>query len=287
MSIYKKEVKKLLINDPSQLVVLDGDGTPFVAGDFNAAGEDILMQGFIDRLLFEDLVLLAPATRIKVTAPTVAATQASTLTVAAPSSALQTVIDIRVLYEDLETPEVEYQNTRKIEKQFQVNLTGITTNTAAATAIANAINADPYLPFTATVAAAVITIVPDRAGLFILIADVPGLFAGTPTSGYGALATTVAPSKSYGTYNQLINYFFATPHNGSEFDRRSEYFPMKNASYRRYYFETLTTSNHLGSHFTSDQAPVQTRQGFELWVNVASASTLVTTLNLVATDCNI
>jgi hypothetical protein len=96
-------------------------------------------------------------------------------------------------------------------------------------------------------------------------------------------AVTVKATLPINTYEYLKNLEWAK---NMDFDRNSEWYPQKDASYAGYYFEVVSSSVvNFGGADVASAAPNDATTGFKLWVK--SGLTLGTALDAFLADMNV
>jgi hypothetical protein len=307
--MFNIPVKEIIVNDDSQVRLLDEAGVAF-DGSSNSAPSGsggFILEGFLSKTLSSQLQLLTTAVRIIKTNPSTGTAEIGAWTVTAASGGKHGDV-FRVTTESLDMTPTEFQS-QPVEKQYQ--LTANTTN--AATTIANlvaAINNDPFAPVTAYAGwnnAATPT--QDDSAKIVLVAKTKGVQIGLFVGSYAdpdqttytmalsrnAVATTVYHTSEdtnvvtvdaalpINTYDYLKNINWAK---NLDFDRNLNWQPLPGVSYYGYYFEVNgSVQDTVGNSPIPNEAHGSVKYGVKLWVK--SGLALVTALDALVTDVNV
>jgi phage tail sheath gpL-like len=266
-------VKELIVNDPTsqvKLITTDGDEVVEI-NEFDGEIDRIDIVGF-HNFARKDLVEIPDASgnlvRMLVSDSAAGTKQVNTFTVTAATATEKKVYNLRLVFGSSDRERVEYQEVDK-EQRFQMTILATETATQQAAQLVKEINGNPNLPVTATSAAAVVTITAKESGIYF------NLYC--EELGTNAVTTPVVLEQL--TYNVLKNKQWPV---NVELDRNLEYFPVKGATYKSYYFETTADMSHIGGQISANQQ-VTTKNGFRLYVNKVSAAALITQLDLLVT----
>lgn len=296
----KIPVKQIIVNDDSQVRLLEDDGTAYAAADATPSAGGFILEGFLSQILGSQLVLLKAATRIIKDTPVVGAAETAAYTVTAAAGIAANSI-LRLVTDSIDLTPTEFQN-RANEKRYQTSKASSTAATTVAEIVA-AINGDKNSPVTAYAGFNNVTPVQDDSAKIVLVAKKVGisvdLFIGSGVSGISIAkvaagtvvyhtaedtsATTAKASLPINTYDYLKNIEWAK---NLDFDRNMNWMPLPGAQYNSYYFEMEGTAfvGHADGSLASE-VPGKQRNGFKLWAK--TGSTLATKLDLLVTDMNV
>jgi hypothetical protein len=271
MSGFILPVKEIIVNDDSQVRLLDEAGAAYTALKNNTPTTGgFQLEGFLSAVNSSALQLLKAATRIIKDTPSAGAAEVKTFTVTSTSSPADAVF--RIMYESLDLTPVEFQNQRQ-EKRYQISAAQASAATIGPK-IAAVINADKFAPVTASAAGAVVTLTAKQKGVKFNLYSTD--FAGTE-------ATTTPAALPLNTYDYLKNINWAK---NVDFDRNLNWNPLPGISYNSYYFEILSDSvAQLGHSQVPGEKHAQSLNGFKLWVKTGLA--LDTALTDLAADMNV
>lgn len=269
--MFELPVKEIIVNEDSQVRLLEDDGTAYTAADASPSAGGFILEGFHSLILGSELVLLRAATRI-IKDIQVAPTAEVTSYVLTGASIAQDAV-IRLVVDSLDLTPTVFQN-HGYEKRYQISAQ--TSVDGVGAAIAAAINADKNAPVVATYTAGTDTLqltcknAGEQARLYSTDYVFPAVTVSTPAS------------LGVGNYSNLKNVNWSK---NFEVDRNSMYFPLPGAEYTTYYFKTKTKSADGGdTNFPTEQKR-ETTQEFRLYVR--EGLTLETAMNLLVTDMNV
>lgn len=269
--MFELPVKEIIVNEDSQVRLLEDDGTAYAALDASPSAGGFILEGFHGTILGSELVLLRAATRIIKDLQVAAAAEVTTYVLTGTSIAQDAVI--RLVVESLDLTPTEFQN-RGYEKRYQIKAASTVDDVGAN--IAAAINGDKNAPVTATYTVATDTLqltcknTGEQARLYSADYTLP------------AVTVTTAAALGIGNYNNLKNVNWSR---NFEVDRNSQYFPRPGAEYTTYYFKTKMKSADGGDTDFPTETKRETTQEFRLYVR--EGLTLETALNLLVTDMNV
>lgn len=296
----KIPVKQIIVNDDSQVVLKEDDGTAYADGDCTPAAGGFILEGFLSLVLGSQLVLLKAATRIIKDTPVTGAGETTAYTVTSAAGIPADSI-FRLVTDSVDLTPTEFQN-RANEKRYQTS----SASTDAATTVAEivaAINGDANSPVTAYAGFNNVTPVQDDSAKIVLVAKEVGikvdLYIGSGVSGASVAkaaagvtvyhtaedtsAVTAAASLPINTYDYLKNIEWAK---NLDFDRNMNWMPLPGKEYNSYYFEMDGTPfvGH-GDGSLHSIVPGAQRSGFKVWA--VTGSTLATKLDLLVGDVNV
>lgn len=296
----KIPVKQIIVNDDSQVVLKEDDGTAYADGDVTPSAGGFILEGFLSLVLGSQLVLLKAATRIIKDTPSAGAAETAAYTITAASGVAAGTI-FRVVTDSIDLTPTEFQN-RPNEKRYQTSDATTTAATTVAELVAT-INADVNSPVTAYAGFNNVTPAQDDSAKIVLVAKEVGikvdLYLGSGATGIslaksaaGATvyhtaedtsATTAAASLPINTYDYLKNIEWAK---NLDFDRNMNWMPLPGKQYNSYYFEIEGTAfvGHSDGSLHSE-VPGKQRSGYKVWA--VTGSTLATKLDLLVGDVNV
>lgn len=296
----KIPVKQIIVNDDSQVRLLEDDGTAYADNDTTATTGGFILEGFLSLVLTTQMVLLKAATRIIKDTPVAGAAETAAYTITAASGIAANSI-FRLVTDSIDLTPTEFQN-RANEKRYQTSSASTTAATTVAQLVA-AINADKSSPVTAYAGFNNVTPVQDDSAKIVLVAKKVGisvdLYVGSGVSGISIAkvaagttvyhtaedtsVTTAKASLPINTYDYLKNIEWAK---NLDFDRNLNWMPLPGTSYNSYYFEIEGTAfvGH-GDGSLHSEVPGKQRVGHKLWVK--TGTTLATALDLLVGDVNV
>lgn len=293
--------KQIIVNDDSQVQLLEEDGTAYADGDVTPSAGSFILAGFLPIIAGSDLVLLDTATRVVAQAASAAVAGAIRIECLVDGGVAKGDV-FRVNVKNDQRVPVELQQYQPLEKRYQFSAdiaAAAGSDHTVATAIADTINGDPNALVTAAVVAGVgnegaVEITAKNPGDSVeFYADSPGntfALASSPAATIGitydtgkSFETITAAAAAINTYDALKNINWAK---NLDFDRNSEYFPQKGVSYKSYAFQYNWTAKDTGGIVVPSQSPIAGRVAAKLWVNPA-ATTLTAAMNLFTDDVNV
>lgn len=269
--MFELPVKEIIVNEDSQVVLLEDDGTAYADGDCTPSAGGFILEGFHGLILGSELTLLRSATRIVKDSQVAAAKEVTSYVLTDASIAQDTVI--RMVVESLDLTPTEFQN-RGYEKRYQIKAAATLDDVGAA--IAAAINADKNAPVTATYTAGTDTLeltaknASQQIRLYSNDYTLPAVTVGT------------AATLGVGNYDNVKNVNWSK---NFDVDRNSAWFPRPGAEYSIYYFSTTKTSADGGDSDFPTNTKKTTTQDFRLYVR--EGLTLETKLDLLVGDVNV
>lgn len=318
--MFNIPVKEIIVNDDSQVRLLDEAGVAFDGSSNSApgtAGAGFILEGFLSKVLSSDLQLLASATRIIKTTPSNGTVNTVGYTVTAASGGKKGDV-FRLVYESLDLTPTEFQD-QPVEKQYQLGVDCANAAAVIAELVAQ-INADKFAPATALAGRSnsatptqndsdKIILVGKKVG--VSIALYVGSYASVDQTTYTIALTKLAntygfrldgttPGAIYhtsedtfvipadaalpvNTYDYLKNINWAK---NLDFDRNMNWMPLPGVSYNGYYFEVNgTVQDTVGSSPIPSQKNNTVKYGVKLWVK--TGLTLATALDALVTDVNV
>lgn len=269
--------KEIIVNDDSQVRLLEDDGTAYQAADATPSAGGFILEGFAQLIfgaasLGPSLNLLKAATRLIKDTPSAGAAEITTYVLTQVTAIADCVF--RLKYESLDLTPTEQQG-QPLEKRYQIPVQ--TTVDGVGAAIAAAINADKSAPVTVVYTAGSDTLT--------LTAKVKGVQVNLFSKDYvlPTKGTTTAAALPLNTYDYLKNINWAK---NVDVDRNLNWIPLPGASYNSYYFEVLANSvADMGDVDVASQVQNQSNTGFKIWVK--TGLTLDTALGLLLTDMNV
>src|SRR6478735_10144678 len=153
--MYNLPTKMIIVNDDSQVALLEDDGTAYAASDVSPTNpaSGFILTGFLGLVLGTELNVLKRGVRLLKTAASAGVAEVTTYTIVATSNLAGATI--RLVYQSLDLISTENQNI-PLEKRYQIPANATAANIAAD--IAATINQDDSAPVTAGVAGAVVTL---------------------------------------------------------------------------------------------------------------------------------
>jgi hypothetical protein len=293
-------VKEIIVNDDSQVRLLEDDGTAYLAADASPSAGGFILEGFLSLLLGSQLQLLRAATRIIKDTPAAGVPETAAYTITAAAGILKDSI-FRVVTDSIDLTPTEFQN-RPLEKRYQTSAASTNAATTVAQMVA-AINADKNATVTAFAGFNNASPVQDDSAKIVLVAKSPGikvdLYMSTSVAGItlakvangttvyhtaeDTSVTTAVATLPINTYDYLKNIEW---HKNLDFDRNMNWMPLPGKTYNSYYFEVNGTAKvgHADGSLPSE-VPGAIRTGYKVWAVVGS--TLATKLDLLVTDMNV
>lgn len=292
--------KEIIVNDDSQVRLLEDDGTVYLAADASPSAGGFILEGFLSLLLGSQLQLLKAATRIIKDAPAAGVAEITAYTVTAATGAPANSI-FRLVNDSLDLTPTEFQD-RPTEKRYQTS-SASTDAATLVTQLVNAINADKNASVTAYKGFANASPSQDDSAKIVLIAKTAGIkidlyvsqsvSSVTLTKNAAAVtvyhtaedtsAVTISPALPINTYDYLKNIEWAKD---LDFDRNVNWMPLPGKTYNSYYFEVNGTARigHADGSLVNE-VPGSIRTGYKVWSLVGS--TLSTKMDLLVTDMNV
>jgi len=296
----KLPVKQIIVNDDTQVVLREDDGTAYADGDCTPSAGGFILEGFLSLVLGSKLALLKASTRIIKDTPVAGAGEKAAYTVTSAAGIAAGTI-FRLVTDSVDLTPTEFQN-RPNEKRYQ---TSNATTTAATTVaeLVSTINADLNSPVTAYAGFNNVGPAQDDSAKIVLIAKETGikvdLYVGSGASGISIAkvaagttvyhtaedtnAVTAGASLPINTYDYLKNIEWAK---NLDFDRNVNWMPLPGNQYNSYYFEVEAAPflGHADGSLHSEVPGVQ-RTGYKLWVK--TGTTLATNMDLLVGDVNV
>lgn len=262
-------VKDIIVNEDSQVVLLNASGTAYSNSDASPSTGGIILEGFLSpgTVLGSEFDILYASMRILKQTTVAAVAQVATLVLS--STLVLADATFRLVYQSLDLTPTEFQNV-PVEKRYQIPVQSTTAGIGAA--IIAAINADKYAPVTVT-GSTTLTFTAKKTGVnFWFYSDT---IAGT-------WAVGTAASSGNGIYDTLKNINWSQ---NFDIDRNLEWLPRKGASYTQYYFRITKNNAAGGSNAFPSLAKQAIKTDYRLYVR--NGLTLETAMNLLTTNMNV
>jgi hypothetical protein len=301
--MFNLPVKEIIVNDDSQVVLREEDGTAYsdndVAGASTTAG--FILEGFISSIIYgSQLELLKAATRIIKDTPAAGTAEIAAYTIAVSTGFKKGDI-FRVEVDSLDLTPTEFQN-RATEKRYQLSSDQATAANLVAHLVAT-INGDKASQVTAYAGfnnaspaqndSAKIVLVAKKVGQSVNLYYSAGTGVGTLTKDAAGVtvyhtvedtsAVTVAASLPINTYDYLKNIRWDV---NFDVDRDLNWLPLPGVQYNSYYFEVNGTVHpSTGNDPIPGEKHNTAKYGVKLWVK--SGLTLDTALTLLVGDVNV
>jgi hypothetical protein len=268
--IFEIPVKEIIVNDDSQVQLLEDDGTAYADNDVNPTTGGVIFQGWLGLTWATEFELLAATTRIIRDTPSNGAAEVITYTLTSADAPADCVFRLQV--DSLDLTPTEFQN-RGYEKRYQIPAQ--TTVDGVGAAIAAAINADSNAPVTAAYNSGtdVLTLTGKRVGETFRLYSTDYVLP--------AVSVTTPASLGVNTYAVLKNINWAK---NLDFDRNEAWFPRQGAQYNSYYFRLKKKTADGGDtqYPTIEKKDVVT--DYRLYVR--TGTTLATAMDLLVGDLN-
>lgn len=221
--MFNIPVKEIIVNDDSQVVLLEDDGTAYADNDVTGSAGGFKLQGFLEEVVWvtsavasanapagigNSLKLLSSATRMIRDAASAGAFEVKSYAVQSTSSPADA--EFRVTADGMESGSVEFQQSIPKEKRYQISAAQASA-AAIAAKIAAVINNDTKAAVTATATNKYVTITSKVRGLKINLYGVDFLTynqtpAATPATGTRSTTTLTVTFANHGlTTGDSIN----------------------------------------------------------------------------------
>lgn len=268
--IFEIPVKEIIVNEDTQVQLLEDDGTAYADNDTTPTTGGIILQGFLGLTMATEFELLATTTRIIKDAPAAAAAEVTSYVLTTATIAQDSVI--RMVVDSLDLTPTEFQN-RGYEKRYQI--AAAATVDAVGAAIAAAINGDKNAP--------VVAVYTSGTDTLQLTAKQTGQTVRLYSADYVLPTVSVDTAASVGVnlYDNVKNVNWAQ---NVDFDRNPEWFPRKGAQYNSYYFRVKKKSADGGDIAFPTLEKYDVVTDYRLYVR--TGLTLATAMDLLVGDLN-
>jgi hypothetical protein len=314
--MFNIPVKEIIVNDDSQVQLLEDDGTAYADNDIVAdTSGGFILQGFLNEVIWAGSAAVSSTLRggkqsylrfvtgtdaMMKTTQSAGAAEIAGWTVTAASGAKKGDT-YRLVLDSLDLTPTEFQN-RPVEKRYMLGVDCADAAAVIAELVAQ-INADTNAPVTAYAGqvadAAKICLVGKSAYVGVKFDLFVGSYANVDQTTYTvSLAkvanatlidiaagdqTTQAAALPVNTYAALKNINWAK---NFHIDRDINWMPLPGATYTSYYFEVVSPQiqTQAGSEPVPNQLQNAQVYGVRLWVNNLSAPTLLAAMNFLEGD---
>jgi hypothetical protein len=290
--MFKIPVKEIIVNNDSQVRLLEDDGTAYADNDTTPTTGGFILEGFLSLTMATQVQLLKAATRIIKDTPVAGVGETAAYTVVSTAAAAGDVF--RLVVDSVDLTPTEFQNI-PTEKRYQFSSAKASAATIAAH-IAATINADPKAPVTAYAGFNNASPAQDDSAKVVIVAKYVGqkvnLYSNKITMTKVANATvvyhtvedtsvtTAVATSPVGTYDALKNIDWAA---NMDFDRNVNWYPAQGAQYNTYYFEVNDTGFTSGQD-VSGGVNLAVKTAFKMYVK--TGTTLATAMDLLVGDLN-
>lgn len=318
--MFQIPVKEIIVNDDSQVRLLEDDGTAYADNDVTNTAGGFILEGFLNEIIWTAAAAAGTARdgkgsyvnpwsgtdkMVKISAAA-GVVETTAFAITAANGAKKGDV-YRIVHDSLDLTPTEFQN-RPVEKRYQLGVDCANAGAIVAALVAQ-INADPDALVTAYAGFNNATPAQDDSAKIVLVGKIAGVSVNLYVGEYSvwdqttytvALAksavgatvyhtvedtsvTTAAPALPVGTYDALKNINWAK---NFSIDQNINWMPLPGASYNTYYFEVR--SQTLAQQLGGDPSPnlLQNNQVYGVRLYVKSGLTLDSALTLLEADLN-